>query len=54
MLNFARRLERAIAGKRLEEGSPEENVDQMPFVFGAAFVIVDQLRAIGDESSSLR
>src|SRR5438445_828705 len=54
MLNFAARFEKTIAGEGLEKGSPEENVDQMPFVFGAAFVIVDQLRAIGDESSSLR
>jgi hypothetical protein len=35
------------------EGAAEKDADKMAFVFGAAFMVVDQVRAVRDESGSL-
>src|SRR5437763_10055809 len=44
----------AISRNGFEEGPPQENVNQVSFIFGAAFVIVDQVCVIGDESRGFR
>src|SRR5438105_3596888 len=44
----------AISRNGFQEGSPQENANQVPFVFGAAFVIVDQVCVIGDKSRGFR
>src|SRR5205807_5504204 len=44
----------AISRNGFEEGSAQENANQVPFVFGAAFVIVDQVCVIGDECRGFR
>src|SRR4029077_7734768 len=43
-----------IGRKGLGECATQKDANQVAFVFGAAFMIINQIRAISDESGSLR